>query len=208
MSTVVAASSSEKLRSVLNNGRIICGSTPLAMVIRGKMGVEPFQSFRGTDLFRSVLSKSSDFHRHFFLGGSLQTLSALVERISGEFPNVRVVGNFSPEYSEDYKKFLDNSIDQIKNSGANIFWVGLGSPKQDYVVHEIASVLAVKAIAVGVAFDFIAGMVPEAPKWVRGSGFEWVYRLIREPKRLWKRYLIGNIQFLFLAMKDKLQTKR
>jgi N-acetylglucosaminyldiphosphoundecaprenol N-acetyl-beta-D-mannosaminyltransferase len=69
-------------------------------------------------------------------------------------------------------------------------------------------VLAVKAIAVGVAFDFIAGMVPEAPKWVRGSGFEWVYRLIREPKRLWKRYLIGNIQFLFLAMKDKLQTKR
>ncbi|KRE74505.1 hypothetical protein ASG77_07320 [Arthrobacter sp. Soil762] len=81
-------------------------------------------------------------------------------------------------------------------------WVGLGTPKQDWEARRLAASIGATTIAVGAAFDFAAGTVKEAPKWVRLIGFEWFFRLCSQPKRLWRRYLIGNFEFLIVACRD------
>ena len=85
---------------------------------------------------------------------------------------------------------------RIRDSGATLVWVGLGTPKQDHEVHRLATALPVVALAVGAAFDFIAGTVSQAPVWMQRSGLEWSYRLAQEPRRLTKRYLWGNPRFV------------
>jgi UDP-N-acetyl-D-mannosaminuronic acid transferase (WecB/TagA/CpsF family) len=90
-----------------------------------------------------------------------------------------------------------------RESQASIVWVGLGTPKQDFEARRLAQNLPVTAMAVGAAFDFIAGTVPQAPQWIQKSGLEWSYRLAREPKRLAKRYFWGNPQFIRSVIKHR-----
>ena len=89
----------------------------------------------------------------------------------------------------------------LKESKAQVVWVGLGTPKQDFVVHEISKQMPITAIAVGAAFDYLAGTLAETPKVIQKIGFEWLYRLIKEPRRLWRRYLLGNIKFIWISIK-------
>lgn len=91
---------------------------------------------------------------------------------------------------------------RIRASGAQIAWVGLGTPKQDWEVARLAEELPVVAMAVGAAFDFLAGTKPQAPVWMRRTGTEWFYRLASEPRRLTKRYLWGNPRFIRAAVRN------
>jgi len=91
---------------------------------------------------------------------------------------------------------------RISATTPDIVWIGLGTPKQDWEARRLAASIGATTIAVGAAFDFAAGTVMEAPKWVRTIGFEWFFRLCSQPKRLWRRYLIGNSRFLVVALKD------
>jgi len=96
----------------------------------------------------------------------------------------------------------------INNSGSDILWVGLGSPKQDIWMYEHRDKLSVPVmIGVGAAFDFISGTKKQAPKLVQKIGMEWLFRLISEPKRLWKRYFFGNAQFLYLISKEIIKER-
>jgi N-acetylglucosaminyldiphosphoundecaprenol N-acetyl-beta-D-mannosaminyltransferase len=91
----------------------------------------------------------------------------------------------------------------INSSGADIVWCGLGTPKQDYWVAEFRPRLKASAIlAVGAAFNFHAGQVRQAPRWMMKSGLEWLFRLSAEPKRLWRRYLVGNPRFILLTWRQ------
>ena len=92
---------------------------------------------------------------------------------------------------------------RIRQSGAELVWVGLGTPKQDHEVARLAAELPVVALAVGAAFDFLAGTKPQAPLWMQRSGTEWAFRLASEPKRLTRRYLWGNPRFLQAALRDR-----
>ena len=91
-------------------------------------------------------------------------------------------------------------MDRILKSDAEIVWVGLGTPKQDYEAARLAGRLSMVFIAVGAAFDFVAGHKNEAPTLVQRAGLEWAYRLISEPRRLWRRYLFGNVRFLWAVI--------
>ncbi len=110
---------------------------------------------------------------------------------------------FSPPFRQLTKEEDDKIVKDINNNSPDIIWVGLGSPRQDLWMYEHRDrVNAPLMIGVGAAFDFLAGMKPQAPRWIRNNGFEWLFRLTTEPKRLWRRYLVDNSLFLYYVGMD------
>ncbi|MDZ7578804.1 MAG: WecB/TagA/CpsF family glycosyltransferase [Candidatus Nanopelagicales bacterium] len=162
----------------------------------------------GPDVMEAVLAAStSEGPRHYLLGGSPRTVETLHSIIRERFPQASVVGVESPPFRPLSQEEILAQDQRIAASGAQIVWVGLGTPKQDWEVARLAESLPVVAMAVGAAFDFMAGTKPQAPEWLRASGLEWAYRLGTEPKRLWRRYLWGNPRFLIAAARTPRQSR-
>ncbi len=158
----------------------------------------------GPDVMTGVLDASTAFGpRHYLLGGSPETLAALRQEITRRWPNAIIAGSDSPSFGQWSDQELQARNERIRDSGATLVWVGLGTPKQDWEVHRIASSLPVTALAVGAAFDFLAGTKEQAPVWMQRSGLEWSYRLAREPRRLAKRYLWGNPMFVASVLRNR-----
>jgi N-acetylglucosaminyldiphosphoundecaprenol N-acetyl-beta-D-mannosaminyltransferase len=155
-----------------------------------------------------VLAQSGSQHKHYLLGSTTETLKKLADQIAQKFPNAQIVGTDSPPFREPTTQELLARDRKISDSGANIVWVGLGTPKQDYEVERLKASLPVTALAVGAAFDFLAGTVEQAPIWMQKSGTEWAYRWSKEPKRLAKRYLWGNPKFVHVVTVQKLRGSR
>jgi N-acetylglucosaminyldiphosphoundecaprenol N-acetyl-beta-D-mannosaminyltransferase len=154
----------------------------------------------GPDVMRGVLRRSSDDGpRHYLLGGDQSTLDALADRLRPEYPGAAIVGTESPPFRRATPDELDERDARIAASGASIVWVGLGTPKQDVEVARLAASLPVVAMAVGAAFDFLAGTKAQAPAWMQRSGTEWAFRLASEPRRLGRRYVWGNSVFALEA---------
>jgi len=168
----------------------------------------PWERVYGPDVMRGVLGASTpDGPRHYLLGGSDETLGALQQRIAREHPTALIVGAESPPFRAATAQELAERDDRIRTSGATIVWVGLGTPKQDVEVRRLASSVPVVAMAVGAAFDFLAGTKAQAPPWVQRSGLEWAFRLASEPRRLGRRYVWGNSVFAGEALRT-LRTAR
>jgi N-acetylglucosaminyldiphosphoundecaprenol N-acetyl-beta-D-mannosaminyltransferase len=137
--------------------------------------------------------------KHYLYGGAPGVAEDMAGRLRQEVPGIDIVGAESPPYrtiSDDEVAELTN---RIQASGANVVWIGLGTPRQDYLVPRVAAFVDGVVVPVGAAFDFLAGRVGEAPRLLHGTGLEWLYRFSREPKRLWRRYLIGSPRFLAVA---------
>jgi len=124
------------------------------------------------------------------------------------YPNAQIVGAETPPYRPISNVELAELAERIRSSKASIVWVGIGTPRQDYLVPRLASAASVAVVPVGAAFDFISGGTKEAPLIFQGSGFEWFYRLSREPTRLWRRYLFGNIGFVMAAVRAKKRCRK
>jgi N-acetylglucosaminyldiphosphoundecaprenol N-acetyl-beta-D-mannosaminyltransferase len=153
---------------------------------------------RGPSLFARTLENSiGSGVKHFFLGGSPETLARLRQEVIDSYPGIIISGCYSPPFAAVDEAFIKNCVDTVVAADADIVWIGLGTPKQDQVGTEIAERTRTTTVNVGAAFDFSAGTIREAPHWVQNSGFEWLYRLITEPRRLWRRYTFGNLRFLW-----------
>jgi exopolysaccharide biosynthesis WecB/TagA/CpsF family protein len=141
----------------------------------------------------------------FFYGSQQLTLNKLRENLLQQFPNLNIVGMQADRFRESTEE--EKSVDRntIKESGARLVFVGRGCPRQERWVAENKDHLPAVLIAVGAAFDFHAGTVKQAPGWMQGVGLEWLFRLIQEPKRLFKRYLTTNSLFIFLFFKATLK---
>jgi N-acetylglucosaminyldiphosphoundecaprenol N-acetyl-beta-D-mannosaminyltransferase len=151
----------------------------------------------GPDLFLDVLEAGQECGlRHYLLGGSPAVLASLRQEIARRFPRAAVVGAESPPFRELTSEEREAQDARIRNSGAHVVWVGLGTPKQDHECARLAVTVPAVHLAVGAAFDFVAGAKRQAPVWLRDRGGEWLYRLVSEPRRLWRRYLFGNLRFL------------
>ncbi len=139
--------------------------------------------------------------RHFFYGGAEGVADELAERLVAQFPGLEVVGTFCPPFRLLSDPELDDVARLIDSSGADIVWVGLSTPKQERWIAAIRQRLHVGVmISVGAAFDFHTDRIATAPAWMQWAGFEWLFRLTQEPKRLWRRYAINNPTFLALAV--------
>ncbi|GGW61092.1 hypothetical protein GCM10010320_47770 [Streptomyces caelestis] len=151
----------------------------------------------GPDLLTDVfaLTQHTDLN-HYLLGSTPQVLDALHRELRRRYPGARIVGTCSPPFRPLTVDERRQQVEEIRSAGADIVWVGLGTPKQDRRAAELCDALPVVAVAVGAAFDFIAGNKPQAPHWIRHNGLEWLFRLGCEPRRLWRRYLFGNARFV------------
>jgi N-acetylglucosaminyldiphosphoundecaprenol N-acetyl-beta-D-mannosaminyltransferase len=143
--------------------------------------------------------------RHFFYGGAEGVVEELVQRLQSAYPGLEVAGTCTPPFRELTPEEDGDVCRQINASAADIVWVGLGAPKQERWMAEHEDRLDVPVlIGVGAAFDYHSGRVKWAPAWVRGIGMEWAYRLIQEPRRLWRRNLDSPL-FLFHVLFQKLR---
>ena len=137
-------------------------------------------------------------YRHFFYGGAPGVPEALAKQLKLEFPQIKIAGLFSPPFHAVTPEEDAKHVELINQSGADVLWVGLGCPKQERWMYEHRDRLRVPVlVGVGQAFDIHSGRSKQAPAWLRNHGGEWLYRLLSEPRRLWRRYLIYNSQFIF-----------
>jgi N-acetylglucosaminyldiphosphoundecaprenol N-acetyl-beta-D-mannosaminyltransferase len=158
----------------------------------------PADRVYGPDLFRDVfLLGQSVGLRHYLLGSTPDVLAALQDRLCRSYPGALLVGAESPPFRPLTGPERQAQLDRIRDCGAQLIWVGLGTPKQDWEAARLARALPVVAVAVGAAFDFVAGAKRQAPLWMQRHGLEWCYRLGQEPRRLWRRYLFGNARFVY-----------
>lgn len=198
--TLALADKDSKLHQVLRSGTLFADGAPLARYLRRKSS--HIGQVRGPSFMRECLLNSNANMKHFLLGADAVTLESLCAQIKAQFTAANVVGCYSPAFHADWMHDMKLSMEEIRQSKANIVWVGLGTPKQDFVVDYLARELGVVAIGVGAAFDYIAGTRKEAPKFIQGSGLEWFYRLLLEPRRLIGRYSAGNLRFIWMVLRD------
>lgn len=162
----------------------------------------------GPTLTLYVLKKANNNGLGVYLYGSKkETLDKLQDFIKREYPNVIISGVHIDRFREATEEEDLQDIKKINESGANIVLVGRGCPRQEKWVANHLGKINAAMMAVGAAFDFHAGTVEQAPAWMQRSGLEWLFRLTREPKRLWKRYLFTNSLFIYLFIKKSLKFK-
>ena len=133
----------------------------------------------------------------FLYGGSPGAPERMAEHLRKTAPDLDIAGMLSPPFRKLTPEEDDAICKKILDSGANIVWVGLGSPKQDvWIAEHLEKLPGCTLIASGATFDFFSGRIQQAPRWIRDTGFEWLFRLTQDPKRLWKRYTLYNALFL------------
>ncbi|WP_158251208.1 WecB/TagA/CpsF family glycosyltransferase [Cryobacterium sp. Y11] len=200
--TVALADQSAEYRDVLAGSALnFPDGKPIGWVSRLRQHSPLLQQVRGPQLFLDVFDQGRQTGtRHFLLGSTPEVLLQLTTNLERDYPGVDIVGVASPPFRKLTPVELATQDEQIKASGAEIVWIGLGTPKQDIEAQRLAVALPITAIAIGAAFDFAAGTLNQAPVWMRTVGFEWLYRFASEPRRLWRRYLFGNARFLKAAL--------
>lgn len=176
---------------------------PIVWLLR-KKGVDAHRLY-GPDVMEWMWDKGRTGEiRHFLLGGSEDACSLVEARLGERFPGAQVVGHHCPPMGEWPEGTNEQIFQRIRESRANCVWVGLGCPKQErWLFTHREQLPPAVYFGVGAAFNFHAGLVQQAPAWIRAHGLEWVYRLCREPRRLFKRYLVHNSRFLWYCLTRK-----
>lgn len=144
--------------------------------------------------------------RVFLLGGKPGTADLTAEMLKKRYPGIQIAGVSCPDFGfERRDETLQPVLDHIADARPHILFVGLGAPKQEFLIHDqIRRIRVPLAIGIGGSFEILSGQLKRAPMWMRSSGLEWLYRLCQEPGRLWRRYLIGNAEFIWHILRSRL----
>lgn len=188
-----------EVRAALNGAEWVTpDGMPVVWALR-RMGARNVDRVYGPDLMLALSQISAQRgYRQFYLGGAPGVAEALAHNLEQRFAGLRVAGTLSPPFRGLTEAEERDMLAQVNDSGAQVVWVGLGSPKQDlWMARYRARLAAPLLVGVGAAFDFISGRQAQAPHWMQRSGLEWLFRLVREPGRLWRRYLVYNPKFLY-----------
>jgi N-acetylglucosaminyldiphosphoundecaprenol N-acetyl-beta-D-mannosaminyltransferase len=197
--TVMASQEDPELRAALLSSSLnVPDGQPLVWAINA-LGHSLNDRVYGPELMARASARSAESGQRFYLyGGRHQdALLTLGSRLRERFPGVNIVGGYSPPFRPLTDEERAAVVEEINESEADVVWVGIGVPKQEKWMAALRPQLeAPVLVGVGAAFDFHAGLVPQAPPWLQGAGLEWAYRLAREPRRLWRRYLRYNPRFV------------
>ena len=175
---------------------------PVAWMLRA-LGFPKQERINGPDLlWRLCRLLPKNNISGYFYGGSESTLKELNKRLSVAFPDLKIAGMMSPPYRELSEDEDEAHVRAINDSGAGVVFVCLGCPKQERWMFEHRGRINAVMIGVGAAFDYHAGTLTRAPLWMQKSGLEWLFRLAKEPKRLWKRYFVTNSLFILGALRQ------
>ena len=209
VATIVDAQDNQDYRRVVNHADMVTpDGMPLVWIAQVK-GKHHVGRTYGPDLMETLcMEGEAKGYRHFFYGATAESSQRLEENLKRRFPNIQISGRYVPGKLPVHFCEKEEVLKDIDQSSADILWIGLGSPKQDFWMAEHRNCLNVPVmIGVGAAFDFIAGTKPQAPPWMRQAGLEWFFRLCCEPRRLAKRYFVGNAQFIYFLIKDLVRLK-
>jgi N-acetylglucosaminyldiphosphoundecaprenol N-acetyl-beta-D-mannosaminyltransferase len=210
---VALAGSDNRVRRIYNSSDVAApDGMPFVRWIQRVMKV-PCDRLAGADIVLHLAERSRETGHTFYLyGGAPDVLERMQEQLRQTFPHIRIVGACSPPFREPTREEDQAVVDEINALQPDILLVGLGTPKQDYWIDaHLDRITGSTIIAGGAVFDFFGGRVKRAPRWVRESGFEWLYRLLgRDFFRLWKRYTYYNLLFVtrFLLQLSGLRTYR
>jgi N-acetylglucosaminyldiphosphoundecaprenol N-acetyl-beta-D-mannosaminyltransferase len=207
--SVVTAKRNPVFRRVVNEADMATpDGMPLVWVLR-RVGFQRQERINGPDLMWRLCGQAAEKGLSIFLYGSTpETLERLTTNLRIAFPQLTIAGVYSPPFRLLSDEEEQEIIDRLNRSGAHIVFVGLGCPKQEFWMATHRGKVRAVMIGVGAAFDYHAGTVKRAPLWMQQSGLEWLYRLVCEPKRLWKRYLVTNSLFLTYLGFEFIREKR
>ncbi|MGM1032025.1 MAG: WecB/TagA/CpsF family glycosyltransferase [Bacillota bacterium] len=206
-SKVVSLQNDQRLQKVINSCGMINADGQAIVWASRFLGKPLPERVAGIDLmYKLVELSAAKGYSIYFLGAKEDVVKSTVENFKLNYPTLRVAG-FRNGY---WKKSEEKSVIQlIKKSKADILFVAISSPKKEYFLGEYMEELEIPfCMGVGGSFDVVAGLTKRAPLWMQKAGLEWFYRLIQEPKRMWKRYLIGNFKFILLVLKERYNTSK
>jgi N-acetylglucosaminyldiphosphoundecaprenol N-acetyl-beta-D-mannosaminyltransferase len=181
---------------------------PLVWALKA-LGVKDVSQVRGTDLMTHVIERAARENVPIGLyGGTSESLEVLIEVLEARFPGIQIACQIAPPFRPLTPEEDEAVTQEIVASGAGILFVGIGCPKQEKWMFEHKGSIPAVMLGVGAAFDFHAGRVRQAPRWMQATGLEWVYRLMMDPRRLWKRYAKHNPRFAGLLLLQLLGSHR
>jgi N-acetylglucosaminyldiphosphoundecaprenol N-acetyl-beta-D-mannosaminyltransferase len=181
---------------------------PVAWMLRC-LGFPSQQRINGPDLMWRYCEQAAKRGEPIYLyGGSAETLDALQVRLVKAFPDLKIAGAVSPPFRALTDEEDEAEVARINASGARTVWISLGCPKQEKWMASHKGRVNAVMVGVGAAFDYHAGTTARAPLWMQENGLEWLYRLIREPRRLWRRYVVTNTLFIWFATSQLLFHRR
>ena len=199
--TTVTAYEDEQYRKIQNGGIMaIPDGGPLSSVGQ-KRGYKKMSRTTGPSYMEEIFKVSTEKgYRHYFYGSTDETLTKLKEKLEREYPGINIAGMYSPPFGTMSEEEDGEVIARINASGVDFVWVGLGAPKQENWMADHQGKIKGFMVGVGAGFDYFAGNIERAPEWMQKSNLEWLYRLIQDPKRLFKRYLRTNTKFIMNAL--------
>lgn len=180
---------------------------PLSIVSSLK-GHKDAQRVTGPDLMVEMFKCSKNKPlRHYFYGSTQETLDIMVKNINENYPDTQIAGVYSPPFRQLTEEEDKQVIEQINQAEPDVVWVGLGAPKQENWMYDHRDKINAVMIGVGAGFDYQAGTIKRAPVWMQKLALEWLYRLVQDPKRLFKRYITTNFKFLYLVLMESLRER-
>jgi N-acetylglucosaminyldiphosphoundecaprenol N-acetyl-beta-D-mannosaminyltransferase len=205
---IMEAKSDASFRKVLDDAAMVApDGRPLSVFLKTFHRIKQ-DRVCGMDIMPDLLCKAEATGRSvYFYGGEQAVLEMIASKASHDFPDLRIAGYYSPPFRQLTNAEKGQDIQRIRNSGADLVFVSLGCPKQEKWMFDNSDKLNACLLGLGQAFTVYAGIEKRLPRWMRALSLEWVYRLIQEPRRLWKRYLTTNVGFLLLTMKYAVTRK-
>lgn len=199
---IMEAQQDGQFREILNKSFLTTPDGMPTVWLGHAHGFKAMTRVYGPDYMLEVCKMSVERgYRHFLYGGKPGVAEQLRATLLERFPGLQIVGIYTPPFrplNADEEKELQQ---QVQESGADVLWCGLSTPKQERFMATYNGNLPVKLmVGVGAAFDLLSGNLSEAPGWMKKSGLQWFYRLLKEPRRLWRRYLMNNPRFVWLTM--------
>ena len=157
-----------------------------------------FERVDGYKVFLRTIEEGLDRNRsHYFFGSDEHITELMITNLKKDYPEIQISGYICPEFMES-EKLIEKYVDEIQNIDADIVWVSLGFPKQEIFIDQVNLTMDINSnfVGIGGVFEWVAGTKKKAPEWLADIGLEWLFRLVQDPKRLYKRYLIDNTLFM------------
>ena len=202
--TTVMSYENEEYRKIQNGAAMaLPDGAPLSSYSRRK-GYKQAQRVTGPDLMLELFAISKEKgYRHYFYGATEETLQSMQEVLERDYPGIQIAGMYAPPFRALTPQEDAQIVAKINESRPDFIWIGLGAPKQEEWMYQHMGQLQGVLIGVGAGFDYLAGYIKRAPRWMQRMSLEWLYRLLQDPKRLWRRYFTSNVKFICLTRMDK-----
>ena len=210
MHGVMEARHDEEFGRVLEGASMVVPDGYPLVVLGRRKGFALARRVYGPELMETFCEETArKGYRHYFYGGAEGVAEELAKRFARRFAGMEIAGTHCPPFRALTEEEEREVCEEIRASKADVVWVGLSTPKQERWMARVREALGVPVmVGVGAAFDFHTGRVAQAPRWMRENGMEWFFRLMSEPRRLWRRYLVNGSEFAWLVVLEQLGLKK